>query len=143
MKLRLLSALCVGAFALASISEAQDISVEPGEWKYSANGVMGPIPLSENGTGCVVPEQASVNLDEFVKGVLDASCSISDVEQDGGKLTAVLTCDETVLLTADLDMELTDAAARVNVTGEMKVSEGVAFPVDLSGTAVRLGECSG
>lgn len=133
-------AVAMGLSSFAAIAYAQTINIEPGEWQYSANGVLGPIPFSERGTECIAPDEASADLEELVAG-LDANCAISNVAQDGSKLTAALVCEGSLSLTADLDMDVTGSAARVNVTGQMTLGEGLEFPVDLSGTAVRTGAC--
>ena len=133
-------AIAMGLSSFAAMAHAQTINVEPGEWQYSANGVLGPLPFSERGTECVAPDEASANLEELVAG-LDADCAIRNVVQDGGQLTAAIVCEGSLSLRADLDIDVTGSAARVNVIGQMTAGEGVEFPVDLSGTAVRTGAC--
>ena len=133
-------AIAMGLSSFAAMAHAQTINVEPGEWQYSANGVLGPLPFSESGTECVAPDEASANLEELVAD-LDADCAIRNVVQVGSKLTAALVCEGSPSLRADLDMDVTGSAARVNVIGQMSLGEDVEFPVDLSGTAKRVGAC--
>ena len=140
MKSDLLPTLLFVWLALALPADAQEITVNPGNWQYSANGVMGPIVVSESGTECVAPEEAMVDLRQIVED-LDAECVLSDIEQSGEKLTATLTCQGALPLTAELDVAVTDSGARANIRGQMSAGEGLDFPVDLSATAIRTGAC--
>ena len=136
-KQTLLLALAFSVLAAPGI--AQEISIDPGKWQYTVGGLMGPIPMNENGIDCVSEDEATADLSDLVSSI--GECTISDAVRAGDKLTASLVCVSPLPMTADLNMTIAGNAAQVEVTGAMAIGGTTEFPVQLNATAERIGSC--
>ena len=135
-------ALILSALVFLPGANAQEISIEPGEWRYSVNGLLGLFPLTEDGTECVSPDEATADLQELVDG-LGAECTLENAKRVGNNITASVACEGALPIEADVDITATSTKADIKVVGTMSTGGSTEFPVNLNATAERLGSCRG
>ena len=136
--------LAFACFTLSLISpaNAQQLSVQPGEWAYSATGVIGPIPLSESGTECISANEATADLDELL-GDVSADCAITTSRRVGNRLTAEIVCRGSLSVKADLEVILDREDVAIEISGSMAADGNAELPVQIIGKANRIGSCAG
>jgi len=125
--------LLLGAVAVAGPTQAQEISFMPGEWRYSVDGVLGPAPLSHEGTECVREDEAQVSLKELVDD-LDNECTVTAFEESPGMLKASMVCTGNLPMSADAVVERTGTRADAKLTGTMFTGSPLEAPISLTGT---------
>lgn len=132
---------CFGSgICLASAAFAQTLSVEPGNWVWSATVNMSGIPISQEGTECVRPEEATQSLSELTTG-LDDGCAVSDVEQTGNTTRFSVVCQGDIGLEADGRIDLLGQEVRLELEGALSLDGQTPTPVKASGKANRRGTC--
>lgn len=139
-KYLIITSLLLGAMAGGSPAQAQQISIMPGEWRYSVEGSIGPAPLSEEGTECIRQDEAQVSLKALVDD-LDNDCVVTAFEETASTLKASMVCTGNLSLSAEAVVERTGTRADAKLTGSLFTGTALEAPIALTGTARRLGTC--
>lgn len=135
-------ACLVGVALWAAAASAQTISIEPGEWEYNLEGQFGPTAISDDGTDCVSPDEATADLADLIEG-LGNDCRLTAFERAGDRLTASVVCTGNLPLHADAEVTMSDGAAEADMTGTLFTDTPAEAPLAMRATARRIGQCSG
>jgi len=131
--------LLAGSLAAAP-SVADEIEVQPGQWRYEVAANMGGLPITEMGVDCVTPPEARRSLSQTA-AALGNACTIksSRAIKDGYAFT--LTCDGALKGEVDGEVVTDGERAALSGTGWAGAPENA---VVITGSAERVGEtCNG
>lgn len=131
----------LAACALATLANAQTVSVPPGEWSWTAELDMGGLPLQDKGVKCVLPEEAELDLGVATRGI-DEACSLFGWNTQGEVTNFSLVClgDQYADLSGVLTQ--TDDAAELVLAGKARLGEAAEIAVTGKALATRTGDCS-
>lgn len=135
-------ALAALTSTFAATASAQTISIDPGEWRYIIDGKLGPTPLSNSGTDCVSPDEATADLGDLVNA-LSNDCNLISSDQSGDSISAKVVCTGSLPIEADLALTVAGDSAEAVATGALFTGTPAEAPISFMATAIRTGQCSG
>lgn len=135
---------CFG-FVLAHIgtAQAQTYSVEPGQWDWEVDGILGGTPMPFEGTDCLGADEARINVDQALSQAGLGQCTYEEGSSVGNRTDFTLSCAEgEIAFSANGTLTVDRRKVTVKADGFI-VMEGLGdVPAFVQATARHKGQCT-
>lgn len=125
--------------ATADTMKDGQISVAPGLWRWKQETKVIGMPIKEDNTECLIPEEATITLSQLAYD-LDEGCTVDNVRPATGGYAFQLICRGKIPGKAEATLTHSHHSMAINAKGSARVI-GVPAGFSMRADATYLGEC--
>jgi hypothetical protein len=130
----------VASAAWADTMKDASFKVTPGQYHWVQNTSVAGIPINEDNTECLTPEQSNMTLSGLAKK-LQKTCTVDNVVETADGYTFKLACAGKYPGTADAKLVKSDKALGITANGSAKLL-GLEAPFNVKADATYVGACT-
>lgn len=133
--------IAAASLGVATVGAAQTYSVEPGLWEIEGESLLGGVERPIDGTQCVSPQNAQLDVSEALAEALDRTGNTNcEFDHSNGRDFS-LSCVGDATLTASGTLQVDSLRVEVDGTGIVVVDGAADLPASIKATFNHVGSC--